>query len=109
MARNLAAGGFRVLAYDVAEPARWASPPIEPARSAAAVAQGTEIVLMSLPDAAAVRGALNEVLAAAARRVKVVIDLSTIGVTAAREFAARLDAAGIAYVDAPVSGGVSGA
>ena len=109
MARNLAAGGFRVLGYDVAEPARWASAPIEPARSVAAVAQGTELVLMSLPDASAVRGALNEMLGTADRRVKAVIDLSTIGVTAAREFAARLDAAGIAYVDAPVSGGVSGA
>ena len=39
----------------------------------------------------------------------VVVDLSTIGIAAAEAAAEALAAAGIAYIDAPVSGGVAGA
>ena len=55
------------------------------------------------------RHALGELTGAPERRVRTVVDLSTIGVVAAREFAATLAAAGIDYADAPVSGGVPGA
>ena len=44
-----------------------------------------------------------------ASRVKTVIDLSTVGPEAARAAFATLGASGIAYVDAPVSGGIPGA
>ena len=43
------------------------------------------------------------------RRVLTVVDLSTIGISAARECADLLGVVGVSYVDAPVSGGVSGA
>jgi 3-hydroxyisobutyrate dehydrogenase-like beta-hydroxyacid dehydrogenase len=108
IAENVAKGSV-VVGFDVADPSRWASPPITPAASLQAVAQAAEIVLLSLPDAAAVRGAVADLIAAPVRQVRIVADLSTIGVQAAQEFAAALAKVGIAYADAPVSGGVSGA
>jgi 3-hydroxyisobutyrate dehydrogenase-like beta-hydroxyacid dehydrogenase len=109
MAENLAAKGFAVLGFDIAPRERWAGPPVTPAASLAEVAQAAEVVLLSLPDPAAARGAIEDLIAAPGRRVRIVGDLSTIGVQAAREFDTRLRSAGIAYADAPVSGGVSGA
>jgi 3-hydroxyisobutyrate dehydrogenase-like beta-hydroxyacid dehydrogenase len=68
------------------------------------------VVLLSLPVPAALEevalGA-DGIVAAGARPC--VIDLSTSGVRAARKVAAALEARGIRYLDAPVSGGVRGA
>ena len=108
LASNLVAAGFSVLAHDVAGPSRrpagatWA-PSVE------AVAAGVEIVVLSLPDAAVVELVGAQLLKAPGRRVTHVIDTSTIGVGAARTVAALLDADGVGYVEAPVSGGVAGA
>jgi 3-hydroxyisobutyrate dehydrogenase-like beta-hydroxyacid dehydrogenase len=109
IAENVAAAGHEVLGFDVAPRERWATAPIRSADSLAEVVAGAEIVLTSLPDAAALRSVVAELVAAPDRRVRIVADLSTIGVQAAQEFAAALGQAGIAYADAPVSGGVSGA
>lgn len=67
------------------------------------------IVCLCLTDAAAIEDLLFGAngVAAALPRGCVVVDFSTIGVSAARDFASRLD--GIAWLDAPVSGGVAGA
>jgi 3-hydroxyisobutyrate dehydrogenase len=73
------------------------------------VARHADVVVLSLPDGAAseaVAGALADV---SDRRVGHVVDTSTIGVAAAQTIDARLAAAGVGYVDAPVSGGVAGA
>ena len=51
----------------------------------------------------------DALVAAADRRTTHVVDTSTIGVVAAREVDGLLAAAGLGYVDAPVSGGVAGA
>jgi 3-hydroxyisobutyrate dehydrogenase len=51
----------------------------------------------------------KEIAAASPCRVKAVIDTSTIGIKAAQAVAATLLPAGIAFVDAPVSGGTAGA
>jgi 3-hydroxyisobutyrate dehydrogenase len=60
------------------------------------------------PDVAAVLFGARGV-AAGARPGALVIDCSTIGPAATRDFAARLAAQGVALVDAPVSGGSEGA
>jgi 3-hydroxyisobutyrate dehydrogenase len=52
---------------------------------------------------------VREIAAAPKRRVKTVIDTSTIGIKAAEAMAATLAGAGIAFIDAPVSGGTAGA
>jgi 3-hydroxyisobutyrate dehydrogenase-like beta-hydroxyacid dehydrogenase len=51
----------------------------------------------------------REIAAAKKRRVKTVIDTSTIGIKAAETVASLLQKADIAFVDAPVSGGTAGA
>jgi 3-hydroxyisobutyrate dehydrogenase len=108
MLARLREQGLEVLAHDVGD-----------AACAAALAAGARlpghvagcaapIVLLSLPHAPAV----GEVLAAllpAMPRSGVILDTSTISPGAARAFAADAAALGVAYLDAPVSGGPAGA
>ena len=76
------------------------------AREAASVADavtGAEVVVLMLFGPDSVREVLPLVLAAAAPGA-LVIDGTTIGPEAAREFAATCAAAGVRYLDAPVAG-----
>lgn len=74
------------------------------------LADRADIVLMSLPTPAAVRAVVaGEDGLARGTRTKLVVDLSTAGPATAREVAQVLQAAGISFLDAPVSGGVAGA
>ena len=66
-------------------------------------------MVLSLPDGAVSEQVARQIALTPARRVNHVVDTSTIGVTAAQAIDALLSAAGIGYVDAPVSGGVAGA
>ena len=79
--------------------------------SAAAVAAHAEIVFTMVadaPDVAAVcLGA--DGIAAGGKRGLIVVDMSTINPNAAREIGAKLAAQGIEFLDAPVSGGETGA
>jgi len=113
MARTLRHAGWRVVAWDLAAAAVEAAgrDGIEPAADPAAVAAVAPIVLTSLPGAAAVRSvALGERgLAAAGRGDLLVVDTSTVAPGAAREVAADLALRGIAFLDAPMSGGVAAA
>jgi 3-hydroxyisobutyrate dehydrogenase-like beta-hydroxyacid dehydrogenase len=70
-------------------------------------AQGAEIICLCLFDAAAVETALEgeDGLLAQAASGAVVVDFSSIPVEATRRFAAAAAQRGIAWVDAPVSGG----
>ena len=51
----------------------------------------------------------GELIAAADRRTTAVVDTSTVGISAAEAIGELLAAAGVSYVDAPVSGGAAGA
>jgi 3-hydroxyisobutyrate dehydrogenase-like beta-hydroxyacid dehydrogenase len=73
------------------------------------MAQQADVVVFSLPDGNVCELVARQLAGADPRRVTHVIDTSTIGLHAAHVVEALLDAAGIAYVDAPVSGGVAGA
>ena len=63
---------------------------------------------LSLPDGAASDVVAREILAVPERSATLVVDTSTIGVRGA-EIAVLLAGDGVAYLDAPVSGGVAGA
>lgn len=113
MARNLLAAGHEVIVHG-RRPAR-----VEPlvargaraAASPAATAAGAEMVLTSLPDGPDVElvvGGPEGILAGATPGL-VVIDTSTIAPDIARALAARCAAAGVGFLDAPVSGGEQGA
>lgn len=80
------------------------------ARSARGVGDRADVVLSSLPRPETVADAIlgpDGVLAGG--RVRTTIDLSTIGVDAAREIHAAAAARGLRALDAPVSGGPRGA
>ena len=73
----------------------------------AAVAAAADVIVLSLPDASAVREVLGGPagLAAGAHDGLTVVDTSTLAPADARSIAESMAAAGIAYLDAPVSGG----
>jgi len=78
--------------------------------SPAEVASRVDTVLVSLPTPGVVKDvALGADGLAQGAKIKTLIDLSTTGPTVAREVAAELRKKGITLIDAPVSGGVSGA
>ena len=109
MSRRLVGAGWQVIGYDAAGTAARLPSGARAAGSVAEIAQAAPVVLLSLPDGDAVIAVAGDIAGAGGRRAVVVVDTSTIGIDAARTAAAALDAAGIAYVDAPVSGGVAGA
>jgi len=108
MSRHLAKAGYPLVVADATSTER-APPGATIAKSNADVAARAETVILSLPDGRVSEAVARELAAAPKRKVKTVIDTSTIGPKAAETAASLLAAAGIEYIDAPVSGGTSGA
>lgn len=78
--------------------------------NAQAVGDAADVVFLSLPDGKVVEAVLSgEQGLARANRTKCVVDLSTIGPAAAQRAFDILAEQGIEYVDAPISGGTTGA
>jgi 3-hydroxyisobutyrate dehydrogenase-like beta-hydroxyacid dehydrogenase len=109
MAARLLAAGHALSVFDssAAAMAALAQRGARAAASAADAATGADVVLASLPSPAAVRGLAADL--AAVPGIAVFVDLGTSGPAASQAVAAALAPAGIAAVDAPVSGGVKGA
>jgi 3-hydroxyisobutyrate dehydrogenase-like beta-hydroxyacid dehydrogenase len=108
MARHVALAGYPLIVADAASTER-APAGAKIARSNREVGQHAEVVLLSVPDGAASYAVCEDLIAAGPPLVDLVIDSSTIGIKAAGEVEALLNDHGIAYVDAPVSGGTAGA
>jgi 3-hydroxyisobutyrate dehydrogenase len=108
MARNLAASGLKVTAWnrtpDKAE--ALADAGIDVAESAAAAARGADVVVTMLGDGPAVRAVIegDEPVLEAMEREAIWAQMSTVGVEATAELAELADAAGVAFVDVPVLG-----
>ncbi len=109
MSRRLVEAGWQVVGYDDAGTAARLPQGATAANSVAEIAAAATVVLLSLPDGNASNAVAREIAGAPEHRAAVVVDTSTIGIDAARSAADKLNAIGITYVDAPVSGGVSGA
>jgi 3-hydroxyisobutyrate dehydrogenase len=115
MARNLARAGFPLTVmtrqFEKAEAFAREVSGVRPVRTAEEVGRGSEVVVSSVPDAPEVEQVhLGEHgTASGAARGTIVIDTSTIAAEAARGIAASLAERGIAFLDAPVSGGQKGA
>ena len=109
MARRLVEAGHHLSVYDIAPLAvgALADAGAEVCESARAVADGADLVLVSLPSPDAVSEVARHIAGGSALRTYV--DLSTTGPQVAEEVAALLGTAGVGVVDAPVSGGKSGA
>ncbi len=112
MAGRLLEAGYAVTIYDTNETAmqRLEQRGAKRAKSAADVAAQCETVLVSLPTPDIVKAvALGRDGVIEGGKAKVFIDLSTTGPRIAKEVAAGLAKEGITAIDAPVSGGPSGA
>jgi len=113
MALNLAKAGHAVVGHDVVPGVAegLAAQGISPARDLAAAAEGAEFVILMLPDTPQVEEVLTAPggLLGRLRPEQLVIDMSTISPVATRKMAEALAARGVAMLDAPVSGGVTGA
>jgi 3-hydroxyisobutyrate dehydrogenase-like beta-hydroxyacid dehydrogenase len=109
MARNLLKAGYAVYAFDASVPARRAATDSGAvlADSVRALADQVETICLSLPTPAIVETVLLELRQGA--KVRRVIDLSTIGIRAARRAQEIVSERGIEWIEAPVSGGVTGA
>jgi 3-hydroxyisobutyrate dehydrogenase-like beta-hydroxyacid dehydrogenase len=110
MARSLRRAGFEVTASvhrrrEALD--RLLADGVAEAADPAAAASASDAIVLCVPDAPHVEEALfaPRGVAAGARPGALVIDMSTISPTASQRFAHRLGQAGIAFVDAPVSGG----
>jgi len=105
MAANLAKAGHEVVGFDMADVAVDA---VTIAQSAKDAVAGAEVVITMLPNGAILRSVAAEIIPAMAPGATL-IDCSTVDVDSARAVAAQTDAAGMMFVDAPVSGGIGGA
>lgn len=109
MAARLLADGWALSVHDPDERAVAAALALgaERCASPAEVAERAEVVLLSLPTPEVVREVAGELVSG--ETIRTCVDLSTTGPAVSREVAALLASAGVALLDAPVSGGISGA
>ncbi|WP_461404900.1 3-hydroxyisobutyrate dehydrogenase [Falsiruegeria mediterranea] len=105
MAANLAKAGHEVTGFDMAD---VAIDGVSMADSAAAAAAGADVVITMLPNGQILRAVAADVIPAMAAGAALV-DCSTVDVDSARAVDADAAAAGLLFVDAPVSGGIGGA
>lgn len=105
MAANLVAAGHAVTGFDLAAPAPEG---VTMAASAADAAKGQDVVITMLPNGAILKAVAGDVIPAMTTGA-VLLDCSTVEVDAARDVAGQCEAAGLGFLDAPVSGGVGGA
>ena len=113
MVANLVAAGHSVSAFDIAADAvsRAVESGATAADSAAATADGAEVIITMLPAGAQVRSVYvgDDGVLDALEKGALVIDCSTIDVPAARDMIVEAEKRGLEMIDAPVSGGIGGA
>lgn len=110
MARCVIAAGHEVVACDI-DTTRAAKLGVDTVPSAAEAASRCDVSITSLPSVAAVENAVlgENGIAFGARPGSTVIDMSTSPPALARELADELAGNDVAFLDAPVSGGPTGA
>jgi 3-hydroxyisobutyrate dehydrogenase-like beta-hydroxyacid dehydrogenase len=110
MARRLLRAGHRVRVFNrTPDKARALAPDgAAVAANAAEAALGAEVVFIMVPDTPDVEATVAR-LEPSLRSGQLVIDMSTVSPAAERAIAARLRPLGVEYLDAPVSGGETGA
>ena len=110
MVRCLLQAGFTVTAWNRthAKAAALAEAGALPVASAAAAVSGADIVISMLEAGPVVAAVMDQALAAMPAGA-LWIDMSSTRQSEAQDFQARLQALGLSFIDAPVSGGVGGA
>lgn len=105
MAANLARAGHAVMGFDIATPMPEG---VTQAGSAREAVETAEVVITMLPNGAILRAVAAEIIPAMPAGA-VLVDCSTVDVESARAVAREAVAVGLGALDAPVSGGVTGA
>ncbi|WP_288928447.1 3-hydroxyisobutyrate dehydrogenase [uncultured Maritimibacter sp.] len=105
MAANLVAAGHEVTGFDLAAPMPEG---VTKADTAAEAAKGAEVVITMLPNGKILRAVADEIVPAMEKGA-LFADCSTVDVESARAVADQAMAAGLLAIDAPVSGGITGA
>ncbi len=111
MALNLKAAGHALIVPERASLPAEIRAVAEVMADPAAVAAASEVVILMLPDTPDVEAALfgPSAITPALKPGTLVMDMSSISPAATQGFAAKIEAAGCEWVDAPVSGGEVGA
>src|SRR5262245_49660891 len=113
MASNLLRAGFEVIAYNRSANRldAWSEAGGRTASSPREVAAGADILVTMVSDTMDVESVLfgDAGAAESVQPGSITVDMSTISPSATRELARRLRERGIEHLDAPVSGGESGA
>lgn len=111
MAQNLARAGHAITAPERASLSAEARAAFTIVADATEVAKAAEVIIIMVPDTPDVERVLfgEGGVAAGLTPGKLVIDMSSISPTATKDFAAKVNALGCDYIDAPVSGGEVGA
>ncbi len=111
MALNLRAAGYDVIVPERSSLTAEVRAAATVVADAAAVAEAADVVIIMVPDTPDVEGVLFGAhgVAEGLSAGKLVIDMSSISPIATKDYAARINALGCLYLDAPVSGGEVGA
>lgn len=112
MAANLIQGGHDLTVQTRSKvPQSLLDAGARPPANAAEVARAADIIILMVPDTPDVEAVLfgENGVAEGLSKGKIVVDMSSISPVATKDFAARINALGCEYLDAPVSGGEVGA
>ena len=112
MAAHLIAGGHTLFIFNrKTHPKELIDAGATTCASATEVAKHADIILLMVPDTPDVELVLfgEQGVANGLSAGKIVVDMSSISPIATKEFAAKIEALGCSYLDAPVSGGQVGA
>ncbi len=112
MASHLITGGHKLFVYDVVKvPQALIDQGATACASSREVASHADIIITMVPDTPHVENVLfgKNGVAEGVAPGKIVVDMSSISPIATKDFAARINALGCDYLDAPVSGGEVGA
>jgi len=112
MAGHLLDGGYELLVHNASKvPDSLVDKGARIVASGKAVAEQAEVIFIMVPDTPDVEAVLfdDSGVAEGLSAGKIVIDMSSISPIKTKEFAARINALGCSYIDAPVSGGEVGA
>lgn len=105
MAANLVKAGYAVNGFDVAPAALDG---VDICADAASCATDCDVVITMLPNGAILQAVADEIKPVM-QAGTVLLDCSTVDVETAKSIAAEMAEAGIDMLDAPVSGGITGA
>ena len=109
IATNLLKSSKKLTVYDIDDLENKAPKGSFIAKSLDQLVSVSEIIFISVPDGKASSNVINNILNSNEKLVSHIINLSTIGLQETKPLIEALNKANISYIDAPVSGGKSGA